>query len=127
MLTKDINEDFLVSRGEYITSKMMAEYLGYHFVDASDVIKFNYEGSVNIETSYTLIEEAIKKYSEDKPKGEFVVIVEGKKKEAYEITLEEAAQMAQKLVENGMSVNAAAKEISSQTPFKKSDIYKELV
>lgn len=62
-LTKDINEDFLVSRGEYITSKMMAEYLGYHFVDASDVIKFNYEGSVNIETSYTLIEEAIKKYN----------------------------------------------------------------
>ena len=62
-LTKDINEDYLVSRGEYITSKMMAEYLGYHFVDASDIIKFNYEGIVNAEISYPLIEEKIKKYN----------------------------------------------------------------
>ena len=63
LLTKDINEDFLVSRGEYITSKMMAEYLGYNFVDAKDVIKFNYDGIVNTNESYPLIEEAIKKYN----------------------------------------------------------------
>ena len=63
LLTKDINEDFLVSRGEYITSKMMAEYLGYNFVDAKDVIKFNYDGVVNTDESYPLIEEAIKKYN----------------------------------------------------------------
>ena len=60
-LTKDISEDFLVSRGEYITSKMMAEYLGYTFVDAADVIKFNYDGTVDEEKSYSLIEKAIKK------------------------------------------------------------------
>lgn len=62
-LTKDINEEFLVSRGEYITSKMMAEYLGYSFVDAKDVIKFNYDGNVNTTESYPLIEDAIKKYN----------------------------------------------------------------
>ena len=62
-LTKDINEDFLVSRGEFITSKMMAEYLGYHFVDASEVIKFNYDGIIDTTKSYPLIEEAIKKYN----------------------------------------------------------------
>ena len=57
-LTKDVKEDFLVSRGEYITSKLMAEYLGYGFVDAADVIKFNYDGSVNYDLTYELIEKA---------------------------------------------------------------------
>lgn len=57
-LTKDIKEDFLVSRGEFITSKLMAEYLGYGFVDAADVIKFNYDGTVNYELTYELIEKA---------------------------------------------------------------------
>lgn len=59
-LSKDMSEEYLVSRGEYITSKMMAEYLGYNFVDASDVIKFNYDGTVNFEQSYELIEKAVK-------------------------------------------------------------------
>lgn len=62
-LTKDINEDFLVSRGEYITGKMMAEYLGYHFIDASEIIKFNYDGITDTDKSYPLIEESIKKYN----------------------------------------------------------------
>ena len=62
-LSKDLSEDYLVSRGEYITSKMMAEYLGYNFVDASSIIKFNYDGTINYELSYPLIEDAIKKYN----------------------------------------------------------------
>ncbi|MBE6741113.1 MAG: 16S rRNA (cytidine(1402)-2'-O)-methyltransferase [Ruminococcaceae bacterium] len=75
----------------------------------------------------TTIEEAIEKYTADKPKGEFVVIIEGAKKAAEEITLEEAVEKAKRLVESGMSVNSAAKEISANTPFKKSEIYKELI
>ncbi|MBR2101057.1 MAG: 16S rRNA (cytidine(1402)-2'-O)-methyltransferase, partial [Eubacterium sp.] len=82
---------------------------------------------IHEEVIRTNLEDAIRKYTEEKPKGEFVLILEGKKKEAKEITLEEAVDMAKRLVENGLSVNAAAKEISSQTPFKKSDIYKELI
>ena len=35
-LDKNTNQDFLVSRGEYITAKLMSEYLGYTFVDAKD-------------------------------------------------------------------------------------------
>ena len=57
-LSKDIKEDYLVSRGEYITSKMMAEYLGYGFVDAADVIKFNYDGTINYELTYNLVEKS---------------------------------------------------------------------
>mgnify|MGYP000458914310 FL=1 len=29
-----ITEDYLVSRGEYLTARLMAEYLGYQFIDA---------------------------------------------------------------------------------------------
>lgn len=82
---------------------------------------------IHEEVIRTTLEEAIRKYTEDKPKGEFVVILEGKKREESNLTLEDAIKMAKKLVDGGMSVNAAAKEISSITPFKKSDIYKELI
>ena len=34
-LNKDMSIDELVSRGEYLTSRLMAEYLGYTFLDAS--------------------------------------------------------------------------------------------
>ena len=60
-LTTDISEDYLVSRGEFLTSKMMAEYLGYNFIDASSVIIFKYDGTIDYDKSYQLIEEAIKK------------------------------------------------------------------
>lgn len=60
MLSKDLSEDFLVSRGEYLTSKMMAEYLGYNFLDAGKLIIFNYDGTVDTDKSYKLIEEAVK-------------------------------------------------------------------
>lgn len=61
-LSKDMSEEYLVSRGEYLTARLMAEYLGYAFVDAKDLIKFNYDGKVNYEESYRLIDEAFIKY-----------------------------------------------------------------
>ena len=39
--------DFIVSRGEYFCARLMAEYLGYHFVDAADWLMFDYEGKVD--------------------------------------------------------------------------------
>lgn len=53
------SEDYLVSRGEYLTSLMLSEFLGYEFVDAKDIIKFDYNGKVNLEESYKLIKEKI--------------------------------------------------------------------
>ena len=46
-LTKDIDEEYLVSRGEYLTGLLMAEYLGYYFVDAKNLIFFNYQGKID--------------------------------------------------------------------------------
>ena len=40
-------EEYLVSRGEYLCAKLMAVYLGFDFVDAIDVMFFNYDGTIN--------------------------------------------------------------------------------
>ncbi len=76
----------------------------------------------------TSLAEAVTMYSdENKPRGEFVLIVAGKKQVEEEITLEKAIEMARALVDGGMSVNSAAKEIAGSTPFKKGDIYRALL
>ena len=51
-----MSTDELVSRGEYITSKLMADYLRFPFIDAADLIKFNYDGSVD----YKAVEDNLK-------------------------------------------------------------------
>ena len=51
-----IAEDYLVSRGEYLTAKLMSDYLGYTFVDAKDLICFNYDGKID----YALTEKKVK-------------------------------------------------------------------
>ncbi|MBP5445654.1 MAG: aspartate kinase [Acholeplasmatales bacterium] len=61
-LNKNTNQDFLVSRGEYITAKLMSEYLGYTFVDAKDLIFFNYDGSFNFAKIKEATKEAYQKY-----------------------------------------------------------------
>ncbi|MBQ9520071.1 MAG: aspartate kinase [Acholeplasmatales bacterium] len=48
-LNKTISQDYLVSRGEYLTSKLMAAYIGYDFVDAKDLLRFNYDGKLDSE------------------------------------------------------------------------------
>lgn len=76
----------------------------------------------------TSLADACEQYGNGTLKGEIVLIIEGKKAEqTADITLDDAVNMAKQLVEKGMSVNNAAKEIASQTPFKKGDIYKALL
>ncbi|MCR5208382.1 MAG: 16S rRNA (cytidine(1402)-2'-O)-methyltransferase [Eubacterium sp.] len=75
----------------------------------------------------TTVGEALKKYEAESPKGEFVIIVEGKKEEEKPVTLDEAVETAKALVESGMSVNASAKEVAAETGIKKSEIYKQLL
>ena len=36
--------EYIASRGEYLTAKMIAAFLGFDFIDAKDVIKFNEKG-----------------------------------------------------------------------------------
>ena len=57
-LTPDVSVDELVSRGEYLNARLMAEYLGYRFVDATEVIFFQYDGKIDMEKSCEAIRRA---------------------------------------------------------------------
>ena len=46
-LNKNISQDYLVSRGEYLTAKLMSSYLGFKFVDAKDLLFYNYDGRMD--------------------------------------------------------------------------------
>ena len=59
LTTKRISQDALVSRGEYFSAKLMAAFLGFQFVDAADWVKFNLDGTVNEETSYAALKNAV--------------------------------------------------------------------
>lgn len=61
-LNRDMSADELVSRGEYFTSRLLAEYLGYEFIDAMDCIFFGFDGQVDTERSYAAIREALEKH-----------------------------------------------------------------
>jgi len=61
-LSKDMSVDELVSRGEYFTSRLMAEFLGFKFVDAADCIFFGMDGQLDKEKTYKTVKEYADKY-----------------------------------------------------------------
>ena len=54
--SKAVTQDALASRGEYFSAKLMAAYLGFQFIDAADWIKFNFDGTVDQESSYEALQ-----------------------------------------------------------------------
>ena len=58
-LSRDTSADELVSRGEYFTSRLMAEYLGFAFVDAADCVFFGYDGQIDREKTDRAIADAL--------------------------------------------------------------------
>lgn len=78
-------------------------------------------------TLKTTLDEAVKYYAENEPKGEYVIIVHGAKKEVEKYTLKEAVSLCLELIKKGESKTEAAKQIARLTGIKKSDIYKEVV
>ena len=61
-LSKDMSVDELVSRGEYFTSRLLAEYLGFAFVDAADCVFFGLDGQVDKEKTYAAIAQALEEH-----------------------------------------------------------------
>lgn len=55
--------DFLVSRGEYLSAKIMAALLNYDFVDAGEAIRFDAPTRCNYKTSRKNLEAILKKSS----------------------------------------------------------------
>lgn len=61
-LNKDITIDYLVSRGEYLTAKLMSSFLEYTFIDAKEIIKFKYDSTVDIDKTECMIRETFSAY-----------------------------------------------------------------
>lgn len=78
----------------------------------------------------TTIEESILFYNkeENKPKGEFVLVVEGASLDTGEeaMTFEQAVQLAQDLRDKGIPPSEAAKQAAKLSKQKKNDIYRAM-
>lgn len=75
----------------------------------------------------TTLSEAVEYYSQNEPKGEFVLIIKPPKEEKEEaVTDEDAVLLAKKYMADGLSASAAAKTAAANTGRKKGDIYKML-
>ncbi len=61
-LNRDMSVDELVSRGEYFTARLMAEFLGFTFVDAADCFFFGIDGQIDRDKTDAAIKEALEKY-----------------------------------------------------------------
>lgn len=76
----------------------------------------------------TALSAAVKYYSENAPKGEFVIVLSGREEtdERQEYTLSDALKIARDYMSDGMSASSAAKTAAADTGLKKRDIYSAL-
>lgn len=58
-LSHGASQDEIVSRGEYLSAILMADYLGFDFIDAERWIKFRFDGTVDREASYEALRGAM--------------------------------------------------------------------
>lgn len=54
-MERGISREELVSRGEYFSALLMAEFLGFRFIDATSWLFFHYDGTVDQEKSYAAL------------------------------------------------------------------------
>lgn len=60
---KKIGRDYAASRGEYLNGKIMAAYLGFEFVDAAEVVRFDAERNFDEEATNKLLSERLRNSS----------------------------------------------------------------
>ena len=54
-----LSPEYIVSRGEWFTGQLMAEYLGIPFLDAADVMVFHHDGTVDMTRTATRVNDAV--------------------------------------------------------------------
>ena len=77
-MTRKSSVDDIVSRGEYMNAVLMANYLGYDFVDATEWLYFNYDGTVDFEKSYEALREIAKAHPRMVIPGFYGILPNGK-------------------------------------------------
>ncbi len=55
--------DYAASRGEYLNGKILAKYIGYDFIDAANVIYFQYDGTFDSELTNEILATVLKSHT----------------------------------------------------------------
>ena len=74
---KKAGSQYAASRGEYLNGIIMANYLGYDFVDSAEVIIFNEDGSFDADTTDKLLGERLSKLENAVVPGFYVATLGG--------------------------------------------------
>ena len=61
-IEKGCSEAYIVSRGEYLSARLIAEYLGYDFVDTKNLVIFNKKGRLKVEETNEAIRAELGKH-----------------------------------------------------------------
>ncbi len=106
------------------TLKDMLEYFGDRKISLCRELT-----KIHEEAFRTTLSEAVEYYTVNKPKGEFVLVIEGAKAEDIlkAETIEQAYEQVKNLVSKGMRGADACKEIAKSTGFSKGELYALLV
>ncbi len=75
---KNVDKEYVVSRGEYLAAKLMAAYLGYDFIDAAELIFFDYDGNLNEEKIKAALQEKLQHFEKIVVPGFYGVYPDGK-------------------------------------------------
>lgn len=104
------------------TLKAMYEVLGDRKITLARELTKIYEEVVR-----TTLSEAIERYEQKPPKGEFVLVVEGIQQEEQSISFEQALELVRALVDKGEALSKAAKDVARQTGLKKGELYSKFL
>ena len=61
-IREEKNPDYAASRGEHFSGVVLAAYLGWDFIDAAEVIKFDRQGNFSAEWTNEILSERLKKH-----------------------------------------------------------------
>ena len=75
------------------------------------------------QTLHFTLGEALDYYSENEPRGEFVLVIEGYTSEGSEVSIDKALEQVKKLIDMGEKPTDACKAVAKETGFKKSELY----
>lgn len=83
---------------------------------------------IHEEVVTTTLAQAVARYTQDAPRGEFVLVVEGAAPtEAQPMTVDQAVALAREYLVQGMSPSEAAKKAAAEAGLKKGDIYRRII
>jgi len=106
------------------TLKDMLEYFGDRRISLCRELT-----KIHEEVKLTTLSEAIEYYTANKPKGEFVLVIEGADSAETDKpeTIEEALEQVRELVAKGMRGADACRNIAKATGFSKGELYSKLL